>query len=423
MTSLSLHISLGFIRNLSQVISFSAVIWGISGALDFTVFGQHISIPGFMLWVSILYALVSSIMMEKFGRKKVTVEYEQKMKEADFRFLMMRIRENSAEIAISKGNKSERSILVHLFDGIKLNWQLIKVYTRRVAIVEQSYTEFGIILSYLLIIPRYFAKIVQIGSLMQLTMSFTNVRVGFAWFVFQYNRLTSVRSMFRRLNELDKSFTNENTDGGIVLNKSTDNTLHVSDLLLSLPNGKPLTSIGTLNIDSGSRLLIKGDSGVGKTTFMRAISGLWTFGKGTISIPEGRMLFFPQEPYLPLGNIKTALCYPEFPETFSNDDCAKVMEKCGLSQYIDSLEAEDILWSKKLSTGEKQRLAFARALLIRPDFLFLDEATSALELKMEQHLFSMLLAELPQTTIVSIAHRPSLDQYHDKILELVPFEA
>jgi len=418
MVELSLNISLGLVRNIVQLASFSVIIWKISGTLSFAVFGFTVNIPGHMLWISVIYAIAASVMMEKYGRKMVSVEYEQKQRESDFRFLLMRIRENSAQIAISGGGKSERVKLAQYFKGIELNWQSIKRFTRRISFVENLYTEFGVILAYLLIIPRYFARQVELGSLMQLTMSFTRVRVGFAWFIFQYKRLADVRAMFRRIGELEDLLLDKKRYGDIVIAESRDNALHVENLALTLPDGRPLTHIGSLCIEHGSRWLIKGNSGVGKTTFLRAISGLWKHGTGVISLPKGRMMFLPQESYLPLGNLKTSLCYPEPPENFPNEICAEVLSKCGLTPYSGVLEEENIQWSKKLSPGEKQRLAFARAILLQPDFLFMDEATSALDLKMEQHLFDMLLANLPQTTVISVAHRPTLEQYHERKVEL-----
>jgi len=418
MVDLSLHISLGLVRNIVQLASFSVIIWKISGTLSFTVFGLTINIPGHMLWISIIYALAASVMMEKYGRKMVSVEYEQKQRESDFRFLMMRIRENSAQIAISNGGKSERVRLRQYFKRIELNWQSIKQFTRRISFVENFYTEFGVILAYLLIIPRYFARQVELGSIMQLTMSFTRVRVGFAWFIFQYKRLADLRAMFRRIGELENMLLDKRRYGDIVIAESRDNALHIDNLNLTLPDGQPLTSIGSLCIEHGSRWLIKGESGAGKTTFLRAISGLWKHGSGVVSLPEGRMMFLPQESYLPLGSLKTSLCYPEPPENFSNETCTEALVKCGLAPYSNFLEEDSIQWSKKLSPGEKQRLAFARSLLLQPDFLFMDEATSALDLKMEQNLFVMLLANLPQTTIISVAHRPSLEKYHDQKLEI-----
>lgn len=417
MTEMALHLSLGFFSNLVNLITFSIIIWEISGTLSFVLFGLQINIPGYMLWVSVIYALLASVFLEKRGKKMVAVEYEQQLRESDFRFQMMRIRENSAQIAISNGGKSEEWLLKRLFSKIESNWEYYKRYTKRITIIEKGYTEFGILLAYLVIIPRYFAREITLGSIMQLTMSFTKVRVGFAWFVFQYKRLTSLRAMCHRLSELYHQI-NINVTSDIVFDKNKDGALRVRNLKLSLITGKIITKVDKLDIEQGSRWLIRGDSGAGKTTFMKALAGIWQYGEGKISLPDCNMLFLPQESYMPLGTLRTALCYPKPIESFSDTDCCEVLNKCGLKQYISHLDDDDVLWNKKMSPGEKQRLAFARTLLLRPDYLFMDEATSALDNKMEKELFVRLLEELPNTTIISVAHRLTIDKFHNHILEI-----
>ena len=417
MTELALHLSLGFLSNLVNLVTFSLIIWEISGTLSFVLFGVTIDIPGYMLWVSIAYALIASIILEKRGRNMVAVEYEQQLRESDFRFQMMRIRENSAEIAISQGGSSERGMLRKLFMRIETNWEYYKRFTRRITVFEKGYTEFGVLLAYFLIIPRYFARHIEIGSIMQLTMSFTKVRVGFAWMIFQYKRLATLRSVCKRLSEL-YYYVSMDVTRDIQFKKSDDGVLRVYGLKLSLADGKVITKVDNLEIAPGSRWLVRGSSGAGKTTFLKALAGIWQYGEGVISIPEGRMMFLPQEPYMPLGNLRTSLCYPEDPMLFSDEECIRVLEKCGLKQYVANLDDDDITWSRKLSPGEKQRLAFAKCLLIKPPFLFMDEATSALDNRMEQQLFENLLQELPGTTIVSVAHRLSIDKYHDRLLTI-----
>ncbi|MBR5512242.1 MAG: ABC transporter ATP-binding protein/permease [Bacteroidaceae bacterium] len=417
MTEMSLHLTLGFFSNIVNLVTFSLIIWEISGTLSFMLFGLQVNIPGYMLWVSIIYALCASIVIERRGKKMVAVEYEQQVRESDFRFQMMRIRENSAQIAISNGEKSEQRMLKRLFAKIERNWDSYKQYTRRITIIEKGYTEFGILLAYLIIIPRYFAKEITLGSIMQLTMSFTKVRVGFAWFIFQYKRLASLRSMCHRLSEF-YNFMNIDYARNINFRKSEDGALKVDGLKLSLRSGRVITSVPKLQIEPGSRWLIRGNSGAGKTTFLKALAGIWQYGEGTVHLPDSKMLFLPQEPYMPLDSLRAALCYPELPETFSDAECSAVLEKCGLKQYIANLDDEDITWSRKLSPGEKQRLAFAKCLLIKPDFLFMDEATSALDNRLEGMLFEKLLEELPSTAIVSVAHRLTVDKYHDQILTI-----
>lgn len=412
MVELSLHLSLGFFSNLVSLITFSIIIWGISGTLTFAVGGLVINIPGYMLWVSIIYAILASVMVEKWGKKMVAVEYEQQLRESDFRFSMMRVRENSAQIAISRGGTAERKMLNRFFRGIEINWEAFKQYTKRITIVEKGYTEIGILLAYLVIIPRYFAHQITLGSIMQLTMSFTKVRVGFAWFVFQYKRLASLRSMCKRLGEL-YCYIDMETPRHIAFETSRDGALRIDNLELSLADGKVITRVDALCFEPGSRWLIRGGSGVGKTTLLKAIAGVWLYGSGRISLPDGKFMFLPQELYLPLGTLRVALCYPRPLDAYTPGQCAEALFKCGLGQYIGCLDDEGILWSKRLSPGEKQRLAFARCLLGRPDFLFMDESTSALDPAMEQRLFECLLDELPDTAIISVAHRLSLDKYHD----------
>lgn len=417
MPEIALHLSLGFFSNLVKLVTYSVIIWGISGSLSLIIFGVHINIPGYMLWISIVYAIVASIILEKRGKKMVAVEYEQQIRESDFRFQMMRIRENSAQIAISDGGQSEEKLLKRLFAKIETNWDYYKQYTRRITIIEKGYTEFGILLAYLVIIPRYFAKQITLGSIMQLTMCFTNVRVGFAWFVFQYKRLTSLRSMCHRLSELYHNINMDITHD-IVFEQNDDETLKVENLKLSLVSGKIITNVNNLEICSGSRWLIRGQSGAGKTTFLKALAGIWLFGDGKIYLPKCRMMFLPQETYLPLGTLRTALCYPESSDKFTDAMCYDALEKCGLQQYIGNLDDDDITWSRKLSPGEKQRLAFAKCHLLRPGYLFLDEATSALDNQMEEKLYTLLLQELPHTTIISVAHRKTIDKFHDHVLTI-----
>ncbi len=417
MVNQTLDLSLGFIKNLVSLVSFSIIIWNMSGAFSLVLGDWTLKIPGYMLWASILYALVASIVIEKFSNRMVSTEYEQQLRDADFRFLMMRIRENSAQIAISRGEKVERKTAGRLFSRIEKNWRLFRMFTARINIIENGYTELGVILSYILIIPRYFAREITMGSIMQLTMSFTNVRVGFAWFVYKYKKLATLRSMLRRLAELDEAINAHDDPSGIRLLQSKDTSfIQVKDLKLSYPDGTPMCDVRDLEIRPGERWLIKGLSGAGKTTFLKALAGIWPYGSGTLRIPDVPMLFFPQETYLPISTLKGALTYPLDPDTVSDQRCEELLAICRLQPYIPEMNADGYLWSRRLSPGEKQRVAFARALLLRPAYLFLDEATSAMDVDLEKQMMETLLAALPDTAIVSIAHRPSLEPYHRHIL-------
>lgn len=416
MVNQTLDLSLGFIKNLVSLVSFSIIIWNMSGAFSLVLGGWTLSIPGYMLWASIIYALVASIFIEKFSRRMVSTEYEQQLRDADFRFLMMRIRENSAQIALSKGGSAEYVTSKSLFERIEKNWKLFRLFTARINIIENGYTELGVILSYILIIPRYFAREITLGSIMQLTMSFTNVRVGFAWFVYKYKKLATLRSIFLRLAELDNAMSEPDHEVELYRRCSDDDAIHIRNLQLYYPSGAPMCSIPDIDIKPGDRLVVKGPSGTGKTTFLKAIAGIWPHGKGSIRAPKTEMMFFPQESYLPLSSLKGVMSYPNPADSVSDARCCELLSICSLERYIPELNQEGLLWSRRLSPGEKQRLAFARALLLRPSFLFLDEATSAMDIILEKHMMETLVAALPNTAIVSIAHRPSLEQYHNKTL-------
>lgn len=419
MVNLTLDLSLGFIKNLVSLVSFSIIIWNMSGAFALVLGGWTLKIPGYMLWASILYALVASLVIEKFSNKMVATEYEQQLRDADFRFLMMRIRENSVQIAISGGEKVERKTSDSLFKRIEKNWRLFRIFTARINIIENGYTELGVIISYILIIPRYFAREITMGSIMQLTMSFTNVRVGFAWFVYKYKKLATLRSMLRRLAELKEAMNETDEVSGIsrqVVKGST--TIQIRNLKLFYPDGHDMCTVGDLNIRIGERWLVKGLSGTGKSTFFKALAGLWPYGSGSIRVPDSNMMFFPQESYIPLSGLKCVLTYPNDPDTISDRRCVELLRICKLECYIPDLDNQELLWSKRLSPGEKQRVSFVRALIQRPSFLFMDEATSAMDADLEESLMETLIAALPDSAIVSIAHRSSLEKYHDRIIVL-----
>ena len=419
MASGALNLSLGFIKDLVNLVSYSIIIWSISGTLSFALGGHAFQIPGYMLWAAVAYAVATTLVLEKLGRRMVGIDYQQQQCEADFRFLLVRIRENAEQIAFYAGDATEQLRLKAVFGAIKNNWRQLMVYTKRVTLINSVYIEVGAFLPYLIIGPRYFAHAITFGTLMQLNLGFSNVRSALSWFIFQYKELATLRSVLQRLTEFDSALKQTSTPNGIDLVATARTELRTRELSLCLPDGSPLTRIGSLTISAGSRWLVRGSSGAGKSTFLRAIAGLWSHGSGRIERPGGRLMFLPQESYLPLGTLKAALCYPQVPDTVDDKLCRRSLEGCGLGLYCDALE-EEADWSKRLSPGERQRLAFARVLLYRPDFLFLDEATSSLNKDAERALFSLLLEELPGAAVVSVAHRETPVPSFLQVLEICP---
>jgi putative ATP-binding cassette transporter len=423
-----IRLSLGFFSTVCSLIRFSAIIWATAGALDFTFAGYDFHIPGYMFWVALGYALATTFFMEKIGRRLVVAGYEQQRREADFRFSLVRVRDHSGQIAMLDGGAAEERTLVRRFAAVRDNWRQIMACTKRVGIFTQLHINFGAYLPYIIIAPRYFAKLITLGDVQQLYLSFQRMRIGFSWFVYTYTSIATLRAVLRRLAEFDTLLAPEKPHeatpaaaasplAAIALTRSGAAALRVRDLALALPDGKLLARVGSLTVQPGERWLVRGVSGAGKSTFLRTLAGLWPHGSGAIDLPDGRMLFLPQEPYLPQGTLKTALCYPVAPESVPDGECERVLRLCALDGRIGELSA-DLPWEKTLSPGEKQRLAFARALLHRPAFLFLDEATSALDPATEHRVLTALFAELPAAAVISVAHHASLAAFHNNVLEI-----
>ncbi|SDH66186.1 putative ATP-binding cassette transporter [Pseudomonas flavescens] len=412
----TLSLSLGLLKNIVNVVSYSVILWGLSGSLSLGAVGIDWALPGYMLWAAVLYALVGSWIMEKIGKPMVGLDYRQQQYEADFRYLLVRLREHAEQVAFYRGEPIEHQRLRQAFHAIRHNWRGLMTYTKRVAFTESIYVEVGSILPYVIAIPRYFARQITIGGVMQLSVGFARLRTALSWFLFNYKELALLRSVLQRLREFDQALKAVPV-AGIRLTVSADASLHIRGLLLARPDGAPLNRVGDLDIVAGQRWLVQGPSGAGKSTLLRALAGLWPHGAGRIDLPGGKHLFLPQKSYLPPGSLKGALCYPAAVEGFTDTQCVQALQQVRLHGYADRLAQHDH-WEKRLSPGEQQRLAFARVLLHRPDYLFLDEATSALDTANEDNLYQLVAAQLPNATVISVAHHANLERYHNRCLRL-----
>ena len=415
MATKSLALFTGLLKNCVNLVSYGVVIWTVSNTWLFHINGENYVIPGAMLWVAILYALLGSYIMEKVGRPMISLNYKQQQYEADFRSLLINIRNNAEQIALYKGQDVEKHRLKASFASIRQNWRGIMTYTKRIAVTESVYIEAGAYIPYLLVVPQYFAKQVTLGGMMQLTSSFMRVRASLSWFIFNYQELAQLRAALKRLGEFQYALQ-ENQASTIECKESSE--LITDQLQLNKPNGNTLLCIPTLHLKQGQRLLIQGESGIGKSTLLRALAGLWKHGTGQIGRPKSEdILFLPQKNYLPYGTLKSILCYPKHSVDFTDQACLKVLEQVNLIDQMQNLNVEED-WDKILSLGEQQRLAFAKVLLQTPKYIFLDEATSALDTKNETHLYSLLIKQLPHSTIVSVAHRENLQKFHTETLSL-----
>ncbi|KVE98790.1 ABC transporter ATP-binding protein/permease [Burkholderia vietnamiensis] len=417
----TLALSLDLLSTVVTLVSFITILWSLAGALSVSLGATPITIPGYMVWAAALYAVVGSVIIQKFGHPLVSINYQQQRVEADFRFGLIRVRENAEQIAFYDGEKTETANAQGLFMRIRDNWWRVMKYTKRLTFVLSFYGQIAMIFPLVVAAPRYFAGAFSFGVLMQISSAFNTVSDSFSWFINSYGTLVEWRATVNRLREfqrvmgtshLKESLSPATEHGGINLHYVDAAKLSTSSLKLALPNGTALANIGNVTIEPGSRWLVVGKSGSGKSTFMRALAGLWPFGDGAIDAPVGaRMMFVPQTSYLPIGTLKAALTYPAAPDAFTDDACRDALRACRLEGYVDRLD-ETGHWTRVLSPGEQQRLAGARVLLHKPDFLFLDEATSALDADNEARLYHLFAERLPKAAIVSIAHREALAEFH-----------
>ncbi len=417
-TSGTLSLSLGVLSSVVTLISFIAILWSVSGPLSFMLGSAAITIPGYMVWAAVAYALVASVLTHYVARPLIGLNFQQERFEADFRFNLVRLRENAEGVALYRGEAPERGNLLARVEKIRANWWQLMRYTKRFTGFSAGYGQIALIFPFLVGAPRYFSGAITLGGLMQIANAFGEVQGALSWFVNNYDILASWRASIDRLltfhNALEQAGTEADQPGGIVLARAPQAAFSAARLDLALPNGKLILAQQDFSIEPGERVLVTGPSGSGKSTLFRALAGIWPHGKGKVTIPENaKLLFLPQKPYIPIASLRDAVCYPALPGQFGDAAIREAIVACKLEHLADRLD-ETQNWSLTLSLGEQQRLALARALLHQPDWLFLDEATASLDEANEAYLYGLLRQRLPKTAIVSIAHRPTVAAHHDR---------
>ena len=407
---------LGLLEAVVLLVSFVIILWTLSGPLE--LFG--VTIPGYLVWVALVYAAVGTLLTHFIGRKLIGLDFNQQRVEADFRFSLVRLRENSEGVALYRGENEELSGLRGRFAAVIANFWQIMYKRKQLGWFTWFYYQLAIIFPYIVVAPRFFSGAIPLGAIFQTASAFNQVQGSLSWFINAYIGFASWKATVDRLIGFTSSLERvraeaEKLDGERV--EGTENALAVEDLAIALPQGATLLDRTSLELKPGEHVLVTGPSGAGKSTFFRALSGIWPYWKGRIRLPRGaRLLFLPQKPYLPIGTLKRAVCYPDDPAQHSDESVRETLGRVGLAQFAGELERSEN-WSQVLSGGEQQRLAFARALLTRPDWLFLDEATASLPEADQDRLYRLLKEELKRTTIVSIGHRESLAKYHAKRLD------
>ncbi|MEN9947003.1 MAG: hypothetical protein RLZZ293_1389 [Pseudomonadota bacterium] len=414
----SLSLSLGLLSNIVSLCSFVTILWGLSGALKFTWFNHHFSIAGYMVWVALIYAVIGTYITFKIGQPLIKLNFKQENLEADFRFGLMRVREYSENIAFYRGEAQEQQQLTNKFNVLISNF-LATVYQQiKIDIVNVAYSQIANIFPVLVSAPRYFAKVIQLGDVMQIAGAFGHVQGSLSYFIDAYSSLAGLRAVIWRLQEFDHVVEQSHQLVNLydIHQVTTDETyLVLRHLSVYLPSQQQILLRNVnLKLTSGERLLIQGPSGCGKTTLLRTLAGLWPYAEGEIIHKSNlRELFIGQRPYLPAVSLRDALYYPETANKLANLNIKleQLLQQCGLMHLIHQLD-NIVEWNKILSLGEQQRLAFIRILLQKPDIIYLDEATSALDEAMEALLYQLITQQLPRSLIISIGHRSSLNQWH-----------
>ncbi|CAN5273783.1 ABC transporter ATP-binding protein/permease [soil metagenome] len=414
----TMQLFLGLLNAVATLVVFLVILWDLSGPLSLAFIGLDVVIPGYMAVAALLYAIVGSILAHVVGRRLIPLNFMKQRFEANFRFSLIRVRENAEGIALYKGEQKEAETLNLRFADVFANAWRVLLTNVQLAFYQSSYGQLAIIFPFLVSAPRFFAGAITLGVVMKTVSAFGQVQNALSFFVDNYTSIAELRAVMDRLKGLQEA-TNKQSDAGLdVISQPGRQGVTAEGLTLSLPNGQVLLQDARVELPKGKATLISGASGSGKSTLFRALAGIWPFGKGQVHVPAGaRVLFLPQKPYIPIGTLRDAVKYPDEKSVATDAEITSALEAVHLGHLVPRL-GEEAHWTNTLSGGEQQRLAAARALIFKPDWLFMDEATASLDEPAEAAVYTALKERIPGATIVSIGHRPTLRQWHDHRLLL-----
>jgi putative ATP-binding cassette transporter len=434
----TLSLGMGFLSSLVTVVSFVTILWQLSGTLAFSIGGVSFQIPGYMVWAALVYAAIGTFITHRIGHPLVRLNFAQQSFEANFRFSLVRLRENSEGVAFYRGEADEDRTFTYRFGAVFQNFRAIMKRQKNISYFTTAYSQIATVFPFLAAAPRYLSGAITLGGLTQSVAAFTQVQSALSWIVNVYGNIAEWRATITRLHDFHRAveqIRERRGQGGerplaaenwerrkqqsIKVTANDDRQLLTEELTLNLPDGRLLLSGASMKIKQGESLLLFGPSGSGKTTFLRALAELWPYGHGRIVKPASSVLFIPQRPYLPVGTIREIVTYPGRADQLSDAELQEALTLCGLPHLIDHL-TDSQNWALRLSTGEQQRIAFARAVLLKPDWLFCDESTSALDEVGEADLYRMIKQRLPNSTLFSISHHRALAAFHDREFETRP---
>jgi putative ATP-binding cassette transporter len=415
----TLALGIGLLSAVVTLASFIVILWDLSNDAPLHLFGNDILIPGYLVWGALIYALLGTVLTHLIGWPLVGLNFQQQRFEADFRFNLVRARENAEQIALLHGEPVERTRLLSRFGLVVENWLDIMQRTKKLTAFTATYSQASVIFPYVLIAPAYFAEKIQLGGMMQTASAFSSVQDSLSFFISSYRTIAEWESVVARLSGFETAIASAETratraDSIKVVSSTGSDAIDLRELLVRLPNGSPLVSAESFSLRGNERTLVTGPSGSGKSTLFRAIAGIWPFGTGSIAIPaKATLMMLPQRPYFPVGSLQAAIVYPAEASAYAPDRVRDALISVGLPKLAPQID-EEAHWNRMLSLGEQQRLGLARALLHAPQYLFLDEATASLDEASEAALYRLVEEKLPATTIVSIGHRSTLEPFHQR---------
>lgn len=421
LVDLTLNLGTDLLRSVLSLGTFIGALWVVGGSLSFTAWGLNIVIPGYLVWVALIISVAATVMTHVIGKALPQDHKQAERSEADFRQEIAVLNDNAENIAEEHAEHYYQTSLENKIQDLK-NSTSKKLDTQTKLIAFQSfYSQLTWILPNILSAPLYFTGLIELGQLMQIEMAFTEVSMSLSWLSNSYEQLSTYKASIDRIAELQKILEKNNLDANskaIVSEKRNGNSLNIEHLNIKKPSStKYMMRNLNLKLDEGDRVLIKGSSGIGKSTLFKVISGTWKYGEGKVVVPANKRFYFlPQKPTIPYGSLKSVLSYPEPAENYTESQYSSVLEEVGkMTDFIPRLD-EITHWSNELSGGQQQRIAFARALLKKPDWLFLDESTSQLDEKSEKRVYQLITQKLNTTTIVSIGHRSTIEKHHSKVV-------
>jgi putative ATP-binding cassette transporter len=413
----TLELGTGLLSSILTLVSFVVILWGLSSLTPLIAFGIDVSIPGYLVWIALLYAGLGTLVAHWIGRPLIALDFNQQRREADFRFAIARVADHAEPIAMMGGETVERATLIDRFAALVANWKGVVLRQSRLTTFTTSYGQASTVFPVLVASPAYFLGMLSLGVLMQTVSAFQRVEGAFAFFIGTYGKVAEWKALIDRLTQFEAALeTLAAQPDAIAVVGDGDGKLETTDLVLNHPSGALLTKVPALSLTPGERLLITGASGTGKSSLLRALRGLWPFGSGSVTRPQC-VVAIPQRPYFPLGTLKAAIAYPVPDSQFSDDAMRSVMDVVGLDHLAERLH-EEADWRVELSGGEQQRAALAGALLRPPPILLLDEPVAALDEAGARELFARLLERLPETIIVTVGRRSVIGPLHERMVEL-----